>query len=257
MWWDRSELAEIYLSPRCIGMVSRRAGVASWTETQGLEEGLEGLAKAMRQPPLQSCGRVRVWLGSALARPLTLSATSGARSREEAKGLATMLAADATGFDEPVRVWTNAWRVNRGGLAVVMPQSLWAALNKLVEQERDSRRRVRSKDVARSLELTSVRPWWNHAIDAVIADSTRDATRIGWSFAQDGGVVHGIVDKGQPIEAGFDLLGTHDADGSLLRRRLQVNWDAVAASRHLEFVRDGDTAPAALGAWRELSGSRA
>ncbi|MDP9124050.1 MAG: hypothetical protein M3N82_05550 [Pseudomonadota bacterium] len=257
MWWDRSELAEIYLSPHCIGMVSRRAGAANWAETQGVEEGLEGLAQALRQAPLQSCGRLRVWLGSALARPLILSATSGARNREEAKGLATMLAPEATGFDEPVRVWASAWRVNHGGLAVVMPQSLWAALNKVVEQERDRRRRVRSKDVARSLELVSVRPWWNHAIDAVIADSAREANRIGWSFAEDGGVVHGIVDKGQPIEAGFDLLGAHDADGALLRRRLQVNWEAVAAARHLEFVRDGGTTPVSLGSWRDSSGSRA
>src|SRR5437762_627746 len=139
VWWDRSELADVYLSPRCIGMVSRRAGAANWIETQGVDDGLERLAQALHQAPLQSCGRIRVWLGSALARPLILSATSGARNREEAKGLATMLAPDATGFDEPVRVWASAWRVNRGGLAVVMPQSLWMALNRVVELERDGR----------------------------------------------------------------------------------------------------------------------
>jgi len=257
VWWDRSELTEVYLSSHCIGMVSGHTGAASWIETQDVDDGLERLAQALRQVPLVSCGRLRVWLASALARPLILSATSGARNREEAKGLAAMLAPDATGFDEPVRVWASAWRVNRGGLAVVMPQSLWTALNKAVEQVRENRRRVRRQDAARSLELVSVRPWWNHAIDAVIADSARDANRIGWSFAEGGGVVHGIVDKGQPIEAGFDLLGAHDADGSLLRRRLQVNWNGVATSRHLEFARDGGSAPASLGGWHDLSGSRA
>jgi hypothetical protein len=256
VWWDRSELAEVYLSSRSIGMVSSRATVPSWKETQDINDGLERVAEALQQEPLQSCGRVRVWLASALARPLILSATSGARNREEAKSLTMMLSPDATGFEEPVRVWAGAWRGNRCGLAVVMPQSLWAALNMVVQQERDNRRRARSKDGARSLDLVSVRPWWNHAIDAVIADSARDTSRIGWSFAQDGGVVHGIVDSGQPTEAGFDLLGTHDADGSLLRRRLQVNWNAVASVRHMEFERGGRTDPASLGGWRESSGIR-
>ena len=257
MWWDRSELAEVYLAPRCIGLASRRAGASSWIETQGVDDGLARLAEALRQAPLQSCGRLRVWLASALARPLILSAASGARNRDEAKGLATMLVPDATGFDEPVRVWANAWRVNRGGLAVAMPAGLWTALHGVVDQARDERGRARRQDVARSLELTSVRPWWNHAIDAVIADSARDASRIGWSLAEGRGVVHGIVDKGRPVEAGFDLLGAHDVDGLLLRRRLQVNWDTVAASRHLDFTRDGGAMSELLGGWRESSGSRA
>lgn len=256
MWWDRSELTETYLSTRCIGIANRSAGAPNWIETQGVEDGLGRLAQALRQEPLRSSGRLRIWLGAALARPLILSATSGARNREEAKQLATMLAPDATGFDEPVRVWANAWRINRSGMAVAMSQRLWSTLSKFVEDEQNDRRRLRQKDAAPSLELVSVRPWWNHTIDAVIADSARDASRIGWSFSQDGGVVHGIVDEGQPVEAGFDVLGSHDVDGSLLRRRLQVNWDKVAEARHLEFVRDGGTTLTALGGWRESSGSR-
>ncbi len=257
MWWARSELVEIYLSPSSIGLASGRAGAANWIDVQGIDDALANLAEALTQPPLRSCGRVRIWLASTLARPLMLSAASGARNRDEAEGLAAMLAADATGFDEPVRVWADAWRVSRGGMAVVMPERIWAALQGVIDQERGQRARTRGNEVARSLELISVRPWWNYAIDAVIAESTRDASRIGWSLAEDGGVVHGIVDKGESVEAGFDLLGAHDADGALLRRRLMVNWEGVDVSQHLEFVRDGGSMKALLGGWCESVGSRA
>ncbi len=257
MWWARSELAEVYLSQSCIGLASGRAGAARWIDVRNLDEALARLAEALTQSPLQSCEHVRIWLASTLARPLMLSAASGARNRDEAKGLAAMLAADATGFDEPLRVWANAWRMNRGGMTVVTPERIWAALNGVIDQERKRRDRTRSKEVARTLELTSVRPWWNHVIDAVIAESSRDASRIGWSLAENGGVVHGIVDKGESVEAGFDLLGAHDTDGALLRRRLMINWEGLGLSRHLEFAPDGESTKALLGGWREAPGSRA
>lgn len=251
MWWDRSELADVYLSPTRIGLASGSVSVTSWIETQDVDDGMARLAQALSQAPLQSCGRVRVWLASALARPLMLSAASGARNRQEAKSLATMLAPDATGFDEPVRVWANAWRMNRGGLAVVMPDLVWTGLHRIVEQALDERRQARRKEAARSLELVSVRPWWNQVLDAVLAESVGEANRVGWSLSEGGGVVHGIVDNGSLVDAGFDLLGAHDADGALLRRRLEVNWNAGGASRHFDFARAGDGTPAALGCWRE------
>ena len=251
MWWDRSELVDVYLSPTCIGFASGSVSVTSWIETQDLDDGMARLAQALSQAPLQSCGRVRVWLASALARPLMLSPTSGARNRQEAKSLATMLAPDATGFDEPVRVWANAWRANRGGLAVVMSDRIWAALHHAADQARDKRRQGRHTEVARSLELVSVRPWWNQVLDVVLAESLGKATRIGWSLSEGRGVVHGIVDNGNPVEAGFDLLGAHDADGALLRRRLEVNWNAGGASKHFDFSRTGNDSVAALGCWRE------
>jgi hypothetical protein len=250
VWWDRSELLDVYLAPTFIGLASRRVEAVSWTETDGLDDAIGRLAGALAGAPWQSCGRVRVWLGSVLARPLMLSAASGARNRREAKGLAAMLAPDATGVDGAVRVWANAWRANRGGLAVVMPDSVWTALDDAIEQVRTERARTRHKDVARALELVSVRPWWNQVMDAVIEDSVRDGNCIGWSLTEGRGVVHGIVDRGKPVEAGFDLLGEHDVDGSLLRRRLQVNWDSTTASRHLEFDRRGHCVDSALGGWR-------
>lgn len=256
MWWDRSDLAGVYLSPNRVGLASVRAGASTWIETRDSEESIARLAEAFQLPALQSCGRIRVWLASALARPLMVSATSGARSRNEAQALAAMLAPDATGFDEPVRVWANAWRANRGGLAVVLPEGVWTALNRVVNEERDLRRRARRKDVVRSLGLVSVRPWWNHAIDAVISDSYRDTSRIGWSLIEGGGVVHGIVDSGDPVEVGFDMLGPHDEDGSLLRRRLQVNWDVVATSLHLDFAHSGGISHAPIGGWREAGRAR-
>ncbi len=257
MWWDRSELAEVYLSPTCVGLANRRMDSASWIETDGLDDGIARLAGALAHAPLQFCGRVRVWLGSALARPLMLSAASGARNREEARGLATLLAPDATGLDGAVRVWVNAWQPNRGGLAVAMPENVWTALHGAIDQALIERARARHKDAARSLELVSVRPWWNQAMDAVIEDSGKEGSCIGWSLTEGSGVVHGIVDKGTPVEAGFDLLGEHDVDGALLRRRLQVNWNATTASRHLEFARHGNGARASLGCWRASGGYHA
>ena len=248
MWWDRSELTDIYVSPTCIGLASQRAGATSWVEADGLEDGLDQLAKALTQPPVQTSKRLRVWLASALARPLMLSAASGARNREEAKSLAMMLAPDATGFDEPVRVWAGAWRKGRGGLAVVMPERAWTALHSTIAQ---------ASTAGRALALVSVRPWWNHAMDAVIAKSKQEASRIGWSLAEVGGVLHGVVDRGQPVEAGFDLPASHDVDATLLRRRLEVQWDPRASTNHLDFVRDGGVPGAPLGGWRHPEGVRA
>jgi hypothetical protein len=257
VWWDRSELVDVYLAPTSIGLASRLVDEVSWIETAGLNDTITRLAGALTRAPWRSCGRVRVWLGSMLARPLMLPSASGARNREEAKGLAAMLAPDATGLDGPVRVWANAWKESRGGLAVVMPASVWTALGSAIDQTRTERARTRHEDVARSLELVSVRPWWNQVMDAAIEDSARDSRCIGWSLTEGRGVVHGIVDKGSPVEVGFDLLGEHDADGSLLRRRLQVNWDSTTESRHLEFDRRDHRGDASIGCWRALGGGYA
>jgi hypothetical protein len=255
--WVRSEQAEIYLSSDCVGLRSDRASVPDWVDVPDLDAGLARIADALTQVPMQSCGRVRIWLGSTLARPLMLTASAGARNRDEAKALAGMLAADATGFVEPVRVWANAWRPKRGGMAVVMPERVWTALNAAVDEARNQRAKVRGREISRSLELISVRPWWNQAVDAMLAESARDSNRIGWSLAEADGVVHGIVDNGEVVEAGFDAIGPHDADGSLLRRRLAVNWEGVGMARHLAFVRDGGNANLMPGGWRELLERRA
>ena len=256
MWWDRSELAEVYLSSSCIGLASGRVGSTRWIDTDGLVDGIAHLVDALTNGPLRSCGRVRIWLGAELARPLVLSSTSGARTREEAKALATMQAPGVTGLEGPFRVWANAWRRSRGGLAVVMPNGAWTALLGAIDQVRAERARALNKDAARSLKLVSVRPWWNQVIDAVIADCAGEGRTLGWSLTEGGGVVHGIVDNGSPVEVGFDLLGPHDGDGALLRRRLQVNWDVIASPRHLEFARQGEGVPAAIGSWRLSGGGR-
>ncbi|MET0384106.1 MAG: hypothetical protein ABW032_11850 [Burkholderiaceae bacterium] len=180
-----------------------------------------------------------------------------------------MLAAEATGIDGPVRVWADAWRASRGGLAVVMADDLWNELQLVVARARGGRRSdpsgrrgdkrredKRRGEGPRPLRLVSVRPWWNQALDVMIAESLRSGERVGWSLAEGGGVVHGVVDNGWPVETGFDSPGRHDADGSLLRRRLQVRWEAAAAIRHLDFTREGGAAPGSLGGWREAAASR-
>ncbi len=254
MWWDRSELAEVYFSETCIGLRRGLGDTATWIDAKGLEEGAAHLVDALTSGDLRSCGRIRVWLGAELARPLILSSGSGARTREEAKALATMQAPDVTGIDGPVRIWANAWRKGHGGLAVIMPDAAWATLHDAIDRVCAGRTGALHKDTARSLKLVSVRPWWNQVMDVVIEDSAKERAAMGWSLAEAGGVVHGIVNNGVPVEAGFDLLGAHDDDGSRLRRRLQVSWGAMASSQHLDLVRHGEGRPVAIGSWSPSSG---
>ncbi len=256
MWWDRSELAEVYFSETCIGLRHGLGDTATWIDANGLDDGVTHLVDALTSGDLRSCGRIRVWLGAELARPLILSSGSGARTREEAKALAMMQSPDVTGIDGPVHVWANAWRKGRGGLAVIMPDAAWMALHDAIDRVCAGRASTLHKDAARSLKLASVRPWWNQVMDVVIDDSIKEHAAMGWSLAEAGGVVHGIVDNGVPVEAGFDLLGAHDGDGTLLRRRLQVNWGAMASSQHLHFMRHGDGRAGAVGSWCPSGGER-
>jgi len=252
VWWDRSEWAEVYLAPTCVGLRGGGVAVATWIDTVDLNDAVSHLVDALARGDLRSCGRVRVWLGAELARPLILDAGSGARTRAEANALATMQAPDLTGLEGTIRVWVNGWRKDRGGLAVAMPENVWVVLQGMIEQAGTAR--TSQDGAAKSLKLISLRPWWNQVMDVVIADSAREGGAVGWSLTEDGCVVHGIVDNGVPLQAGFDVLDSRDAGGAKLRRRLQVNWNAIASSRHMELARQGEGVRASIGSWRPFAG---
>jgi hypothetical protein len=241
--WDRSDIAEAYLSPSCAGLVTARAPQARWFDTGNLSESCARLAEELSQTPFNGCRRLRVWLASALARPLIVPARSGARNVSEVKALVAMLAADATGLDGPVRTWLARWRADQAALAVVVTEREWTELQETLQTARRLRAESKGDNTSRRLELVSAKPWWNHALDEALSASGRDGSGFGWSLSERDGVVHGLVDGGRIIEAAFETRSVHDMDGALLRRRLEVGWDAKRPARHLVFSRGEGAAP--------------
>ena len=260
MWWDRSEPVEVYLSDDVVGRGSASAEPAHWVETSGLNDSLRHVAAWLDASAAPGVRRVRVWLSESLARPYLVPADSGARNTREARALATAMAPDATGVDGDVRLWLDRWRVGESTLAVAMPTRVWEGVHDIVKARDASRTATPRKERAPPIEIASVRPWWNLPLDALLAESRRGASRIGWSLSHGDGVLHGVVDRGVVVEIGIDRAGPHDPTGSLLKRRLQVNWGVAAAARHLHFERHPSSAsvqPLPIGTWREASGSDA
>jgi rhodanese-related sulfurtransferase len=237
VWWDRSDVANVYWSPSWVGVVSPRAPRAQWRASASLEASGAILAEILSDAESCACGRVRVWLGATLARPLIVPGASGARSAKEAKALATMLANDATGLQGAVRTWLGPWRAGHPALAVALQETTWSELQRALQLASSLRSQKRLAGAARSLRLVSVRPWWNRSLDEALRDSERESGAFGWSLGEPDGVVHGLVEAGRVTEAGFDSHGLHDVDGALLRRRLEVGWNAEKPARHLDFSR--------------------
>jgi len=178
----------------------------------------------------------------------------------EARALATAMAPDATGVDGDVRLWLDRWRVGESTLAVAMPTRVWEGVHDIVKARNALRTTAPRKGRAPAIEIASVRPWWNLPLDALLAETRRDASRIGWSLSHGDSVSHGVVDRGGVVEIGIDRAGPRDPTGSLLRRRLQVNWGVAAAARHPAFERypgSAEARPLPIGAWREATGSDA
>ena len=258
MWWDRSEPLEIYLSDCVVGFGATGAKPGHWNETSGLEHSLRQAAERLSPAAAPDTRRLRIWLGAGVARPYVVPASSGARSKHEARVLATAMASDATGIDGDVRLWLDHWRVGEATLAVAMPASVWQGLQAIVTTRNASRGDTPRKGRMPAMAIASVRPWWNLPFDELIAQSRSDGSRLGWSLSEGAGILHGVIDRGTVAEIGYDTPGPHDPTGDLLRRRLQVNWGAATVARHLSFERQEGGAEAQglpVGAWREAAGS--
>jgi len=252
VWWARSEPLEVYLSDREVGLGRRGVRSSQWAETSDLSDALQQLAGWFGTPACSGVRQVRVWLSGDLARPYLVPAASGARSAREARVLATAMAADAAAFDGEVRLWLDRWRSGEPTLAVAIPAQVWQGLHEVVATWSASR----AGNAA--IGIASIRPWWNMPFDELLADSRREASRLGWSLADAEGAVHGVIDKGAIVEIGYDRPGVHDPAGVLLRRRLQVNWGAISDIRHLRFERDAvgaEPSTHVVGACRDVAGN--
>lgn len=260
MWWDRSELLELYLSPGAIGRAATAVGAARWTQTSDLADSIRHLGSWLDDAAAPEVRRIRVWLSGSFAWPYLVPVASGARNRREVHALATAMARDATGIEGEVRLWLDRWHVDEPTLAVAIPADVWRMLHDMADARNAARRTMPRKQRLPAIKIASVRPWWNLPFDSLLTQSRGDANRVGWSLSDGDGVVHGVVDRGSVVEIGFDRPGLHDPTGSLLRRRLQVNWGAAAAGRHLHFERDAaspEMSALPIGAWRDMSGNLA
>jgi hypothetical protein len=240
VWWDRSEIAEAYISPSCLGVTSLSTSSAIWRDTTSIADSCSNLADVLSEAPFTMCGRVRVWLASTLTRPMIVPASAGVRNAKEAKVFAAMIAADATGMEHPVRIWIDGWRRDEATLAVAVNESLLTDVSRAMQHALERRALHQQVNSLRRLSLISLRPWWNKVLNDELKASFNGEKRLGWSLSEPDGLVHGLVAAGRVVDVGFDTFGPHDADGTLVRRRIEVRWGSQASSRHLKSQRNID-----------------
>ncbi len=231
MWWVRSRAVEVYLGETLVGCKGLDDDAERWADVADVEAGLVQLHAWVSTAKVAL--RARVWLGSALARPLVIDRHCGARNVDEARALASTSAGEATGLAGDLKVWLGPWRPDQPTLAVATPRPLLAALQSAMSSSSGPRCRVHS-----------VRPWWNQVFDAVLDRSRAQSRTIGWTLVEPEGLVHGRVERGGAIECAFERAKSHDPGFALLRRRLAVGWGAVDEVEHFVFE---PRAPAAGG----------
>lgn len=229
MWWVRSRRVEVYLGESLVGWRAAGEAAARWRDTSTVDGGLAVLAGWCAEDAAPK--RLRVWLGSSLAQPWMLPADAGVRSRPEARALATAMAPDTTSWAEAPKVWTAPWRDGQATACVAMPGRIASAL--LVAGA------AKGASIA---HVESVRPWWNQALDEALARSRADRVPCGWSLAEPDGLVCGLASDGRLDELRFEASKRHDANWTLLRRRLAINWPAGAAIDHRRFAREQNPA---------------
>jgi hypothetical protein len=230
--WVRSRRVEIYLGETLIGCKGLDGADDRWLDVANVEAAVAQLHEWVSA--VQAPVRARVWLGSALARPLILPGDCGARNAEEAKVLASVTAGDVTGQEGDLKVWTARWRAGRPTLCVAIPRSVLVALQTPASAAERCRLRV-----------DSVRPWWNQVLDVVLNRSRLQSRAIGWTLVEPDGLIEGRAERGEVIEVGFEGRKVHDPDWSLLRRRLAIGWDGIDDAQHFAFGRAGVTAETA------------
>jgi hypothetical protein len=220
----------VYLGKSLVGWRADGDAEARWQTTSTVDDGLARLAAWCTEDATPK--RLRVWLGSSLAKPWMLPADAGVRSDADARVLAVATAADATGWSSTPKVWTGPWRPGHPTVCVAIPGVLASAL---AGAGRADGRAIN--------EVESVRPWWNLQFDAALDRSRAEHVACGWSVAEPDGLVCGLARDGQLEEVRFEAPKRHDADWALLRRRLAINWPADVVASHRRFAPDSD------GAW--------
>ena len=255
MWWDHSEPLEVYLSDNEVGCRLSSSTPVDWVDTSGSEQALQHVAAWLDGSTGLRARRVCVWLSASLAQPFLVPALSGARNKREVAALAKAMTQDATGMDGEARLWLDRWRPGDSTLAVAIPADIWKRLHDIIEAGNDVRKKTPRQLRPSRLALVSVRPAWNLPFDTLLAESRSAPGRMGWSLTDGASILHGVVDQGRVTAIGFDRHAPHDPAGTLLRRRIQVNWGLVSTSQHLVFERQAGTAetqPFPIGAWGRL-----
>jgi len=228
VWSVRSRRVEVYLGETLVGWRVAGEAAARWETTASVEEGLALMARWGAEDAMKK--RLRVWLGSSLARPWVLAVDAGARSSAEARALATATARDMTGWNDAT-VWVEPWRAGRPTACVAVPNKVKTALI--------------AKDSSTSgavVRVESLRPWWNRMLDDILPRTRAERSGWGWSLAEPDGLVCGTVREGKLDEVRFESRKTHDLQWTLLRKRLSVTWAEMGGIDHRRFVRDDVTA---------------
>lgn len=243
MWSVRSEPVEVSLSMRRWGVRAPGDAATQWSEVASIEDALHALEGALTELARASARSlpVRVWLGTALARPLIVPADSGARGVDDVEALARALARTECGFEGPVRVWCDRLTAGQNVVCAVVAEARLEALAHCVAAAAAGAAGPRATASLRRaawpwrgrLRLVSVRPWWNLVLDATLADARRTGRRVGWTFADDDGLVQGLVDGVRCEQLAFADVAATPERRAAQRLRTQVGWGAVDAVEHL------------------------
>ena len=233
MWWAASSV-ESYLGTKRLG-VRHPGRPAQWFDMPS-----EGAAVAQLESRLLGARpargtRLRVWLSAALARPFIVGADSGVQSEAEVRAVAESIAADETGIAEPVAVWLDAWRRGRATAAAAMPAAL-------MEQIRAACQRTK-------VRLSSVKPWWNMALDAATGQA-KASDDVLWSLRESDGMTWGLLRAGVVARAECVLPSSADPDWIHARQRTKLAVGSGAVQWHARStLNDGSPAALPIGAW--------
>ena len=219
MWRIRSERLELYLCSGLLGWRWSGEVTEHWQAVDSLEEGLSlGRSEAQSRPT----ARLRIWLSSSLARPISLMsmAESGARNSGELSALARAQASAQAG---EATIWLG--RPTRGSdwLAVAVDAADWSRIGAALGDG--------------TARLDSIRPWWDQALSHILPGTAKQATVAdgaitGFSIAEPGGMILGAMQQDRLIEIGFEVAAAYDPDWRLTLRRhaLSVGTQGAAMS---------------------------
>lgn len=234
MWWARSELAEVYLGATIVGV--RAGDTESWVGVPDVESASSQVMAVLRQD-VPRRARVRVWLSAALSRAFVVPADCGARNDDEAVAIAQALAAQATGVSGEITTWVDLWNAQRGCLAAATPTRVLVAL--------------REGCASCGLQLRSVKPWWNLALDQALSQARAGDRQVLWSLAEPDALTMGMLSAG--AVSAIDTLEpvAHDPDWIHARARARAGQTGEHAEWHAEAdLRPNDPQELPIGGWR-------
>ena len=185
-------MIDAWLSDGEVALVD--ASGAFWRHEAGSMAGaLEALGAHLRAAP---AGRVRVWLGAALCRPVRIAPVAGELSRTERVRLAEQAAIEQSGLTPPCRVTIDGTDAAHEAIAIVVEESVLAAIERVLGA---AGRRART-----------VQPWWAHLLAAALRE--RPTLRALGVF--EGGAMTILVGEGQRFSSAHALCPVADSEAA-------------------------------------------